>query len=146
MHWLSKALHQPDVLKLKNAAFQLRSQSPHNSLNLKAPFRDFFKNFPPLYCAMSDAGSQFPHLSVEGLIFPFPIHAQFAKLPPTPSTFPPPAPVLDGAYPSLISHLPLIPSSHPPKFPPSPSPLAASLGDQFHGTKDLFLGISSWKI
>ena len=39
-------------------------------------------------CAMSDAGSQFPHLSVEGLIFPFPIHAQFAKLPPTRSTFP----------------------------------------------------------
>ena len=40
--------------------------------------------------AMSDAGSQFPHLSVEGLIFPvFPIHAQFAKLPPTRSTFPP---------------------------------------------------------
>ena len=38
---------------------------------------------------MSDAGSQFPHLSVEGLIFPFPIHAQFAKLPPTRSTFPP---------------------------------------------------------
>ena len=37
---------------------------------------------------MSDAGSQFPHLSVEGLIFPFPIHAQFAKLPPTRSTFP----------------------------------------------------------
>ena len=42
----------------------------------------------PRPCAMSDAGSQFPHLSVEGLIFPFPIHAQFAKLPPTRSTFP----------------------------------------------------------
>ena len=41
---------------------------------------------------MSDAGSQFPHLSVEGLIFPFPIHAQFAKLPPTRSTFPLAAP------------------------------------------------------
>ena len=41
-----------------------------------------------LCCAVSDAGSQFPHLSVEGLIFPFPIHAQFAKLPPTRSTFP----------------------------------------------------------
>ena len=58
---------------------------------------NFFGTFlkfasPSVLCyttAMSDAGSQFPHLSVEGLIFPFPIHAQFAKLPPTRSTFPP---------------------------------------------------------